>query len=78
MDLDARADSVSGEVDQLRRQQQAQGYDMRGDVVGELNRMNNDLREADRALNEHDLDTARDYMDKANEELRKLQQFLGQ
>jgi len=65
-------------VQQLRQQQQAQGYDMRGDVVGELNRMNNDLREADRAIHDHDLDAARDYMDKANEELRKLEQFLGQ
>jgi len=78
MDLDARADSVTGQVQQLRQQQQAQGYDMRGDVVGELNRMNNDLREADRAIHDHDLDAARDYMDKANEELRKLEQFLGQ
>jgi eukaryotic-like serine/threonine-protein kinase len=77
-DLDARANTVTDEVQQLRHQQQAQGYDMRGDVVGELNRMHTDLREANDALHDHDLDTARDYMDKANEELRKLEQFLGQ
>jgi eukaryotic-like serine/threonine-protein kinase len=77
-DLDARANTVTDAVQQLRHQQQAQGYDMRGDVVGELNRMHTDLREANDALHDHDLDTARDYMDKANEELRKLEQFLGQ
>jgi eukaryotic-like serine/threonine-protein kinase len=77
-DLDARANTVTDEVEQLRRQQQAQGYDMRGDVVGELNRLHTDLREANDALHDHDLYTARDYMDKANEELRKLEQFLGQ
>jgi serine/threonine-protein kinase len=77
MDLDARAETVRGGVEQLRRQQQAQGFDMRGDVLGEMNRMNSALREADRSINEHDLQAAREYMDKANEELHKLESFLG-
>ncbi len=77
MDLDARSQTVSSELDSLRRQQQAQGYDLRGDMAAAWNRMNNDLREADSAINDHDLDAARDYMDKANEELRKLEGFLG-
>jgi eukaryotic-like serine/threonine-protein kinase len=77
MDIDARADAVTGQFESMRHEQQSHGYDMRGDMVGALNRMNNDIREADRAINEHDLDTARDYMDKANEELHKLEQFLG-
>jgi eukaryotic-like serine/threonine-protein kinase len=76
-DLDARSQTISTELDHLRRQQEAQGYDLRGDVSASWNRMNNDLRDADRALNEHDMDAARDYMDKANEEMRKLEQFLG-
>jgi eukaryotic-like serine/threonine-protein kinase len=77
MDIDARADAVSGQFESMRHEQQSHGYDMRGDMVGALNRMNNDIREADRAINERDLDSARDYMDKANEELHKLEQFLG-
>ncbi|MGA7343137.1 MAG: hypothetical protein WBX18_21225, partial [Terracidiphilus sp.] len=77
MDLDARADTVRSGVEQLRRQQQSQGYDMRGDMVGALNRLNNNLREADRALNDHDLEMARDYMDHANHELETLERFLG-
>jgi hypothetical protein len=77
MDLDARADTVRSGIDQLRRQQQAQGYDLRGDMVGALNRMNNSLREADQALNEGNLDAARDYMDRANTEMQRLESFLG-
>jgi hypothetical protein len=77
MDLDARADTVRSGIEQLRRQQQAQGYDMRGDMVGALNRMNNSLREADHALNDGNLDVARDYMDRANAELQRLESFLG-
>jgi serine/threonine-protein kinase len=77
MDLDARAQTVTSGVEQLRRQQQAQGYDIRGDIASSENRMNNDLREADRALNDHDLEAGRDYMDKAGEELRRLEGFLG-
>jgi len=76
-DLDARADSVRSGIDQLRRQQQAQGYDLRGDMVASLNRMNNSLREADRALNDGNLDIARDYMDRANAEMERLEAFLG-
>lgn len=77
MDIDARAETVRGQIETLRRQQQAQGYDMRGDMLGAMNRMNNSLREADRAINDRNLEVARDYMDRANEELRKLEAFLG-
>jgi eukaryotic-like serine/threonine-protein kinase len=77
MDLDARAETVRGQIETLRRQQQAQGYDMRGDMLGAMNRMNNALREADRAINDRNLDVARDYMDRANEDLHRLETFLG-
>lgn len=64
-------------IEQLRRQQQAQGFDLRGDMVGALNRMNNNLREADRAINDGNLDVAHDYMERANAEMQKLEGFLG-
>ncbi|HVU45490.1 MAG TPA: protein kinase [Terracidiphilus sp.] len=76
-DLDARADTVRSGIEQLRRQQQAQGFDLRGDMVGALNRMNNNLREADRAINDGNLDVAHDYMERANAEMQKLEGFLG-
>ena len=77
MDLDARAETVRSGIGQLRRQQQAQGYDMRGDMLAAMNRMDNALREADRAINDKNLEVARDYMDRANADLQRLESFLG-
>ncbi len=77
MNLDSRADAVRSGIEQLRRQQQAQGFDLRGDMVGALNRMNNNLREADRAINDGNLEVARDYLDRANAEIQRLEGFLG-
>jgi eukaryotic-like serine/threonine-protein kinase len=76
-DLDARAQAASGNVQQLRRQQQAQGYDMRGDILAAMARMNNDMRAADQALRANDVAAAKDYMDKANREIETLEKFLG-
>ncbi len=75
--LDARADAVRSSIGQMRKQQQAQGYDMRGDIVGSLNRMNSFLGEANRALGQNDLQAANDYMDRADKEVTTLEQFLG-
>ncbi|HWE87560.1 MAG TPA: serine/threonine-protein kinase [Terracidiphilus sp.] len=76
-DLDARAQAVGGNVQQLRRQQQAQGMDLRTDIVAALARMDNDMRDADRALRQNDVATAKDYMDRAGHELDTLEKFLG-
>src|ERR1035437_202343 len=50
MNLDARGQSAASGVQQMRTQQQAQGLDMRGDIVAAMNRMQNLLNEADRAV----------------------------
>ena len=76
-DLDARAQAASGNIQHLRSQQQAQGYDMRGDILAALTRMNNDMRDADHALRANDLAAAKDYMDRANREIETLEKFLG-
>ena len=77
MNLEARADAVRGGVQSIRSQQQAQGLDIRGDVLAALSRMNNDLREAQTALNQNDLETANQYLDRADKETAKLESFLG-
>ena len=77
MNMDARADAARNGVQQLRRQQQAQGLDIRGDMLAAMNRMNNAMGEADRALGQNDLETAREYLDRAERELSKLEGFLG-
>jgi len=76
-DLDARAQAVSGNIQQLRNQQQAQGLDMRSDIVAAMARMNNDMRSADQALRRNDPATANSYMVRAGREMETLEKFLG-
>ena len=75
--LDARAEAAGTGVEQIRSQQQAEGLDIRGDVLASLTRMNSYMRDADRALSQKDLASANDYMDRANGEIEKLEKFLG-
>jgi serine/threonine-protein kinase len=75
--LGARADAATSTIQQMRHQQQAQGYDMRGDVLASMNQMNAHLNEANRALDLNDLQAANDNMDRAERELLTLQKFLG-
>jgi len=77
MNLDARADAARSGVQQIRSQQQAQGLDIRGDILAAMSRMNGDLSEANRALNQEDPRTANDYMDRADKEASALESFLG-
>lgn len=77
MNLDARASAASTGVEQIRSQQQAQGFDIRGDVLASMIRLNNFMKEADRALSQHDLQTANEYMDRADKEISTLESFLG-
>jgi eukaryotic-like serine/threonine-protein kinase len=75
--LDAEAESVRAGVQQIRGQQQAQGLDIRGDVLSSLNRMNSYLNEANGALNQNDVQAAQDEMDRAEKEISNLKTFLG-
>jgi serine/threonine protein kinase len=75
--LDADAESVRAGIQQIRGQQQAQGLDIRGDVLASLNRMNSYLNEANGALNQNDVQAAQDEMDRAEKEISNLKTFLG-
>jgi hypothetical protein len=75
--LDARADAARQGVQQIRTQQQAQGLDIRGDILAAMNRMNSDLREANTALDRDDLHAAHEYMERADKEISTLESFLG-
>ncbi|MGH9604986.1 MAG: serine/threonine protein kinase [Terracidiphilus sp.] len=76
-DLGARADADQTGVESIRRQQQAQGFDIRGDILTAMNKLNNDMNEAGQALNGNDLASANQYMDRAERELATLESFLG-
>ena len=77
MNLSARADAARGGVQALRTQQQAQGLDLRTDIVASMNRMDSNLAEARQSLNARDLSTANEYIGQAEKEVAKLEAFLG-
>jgi eukaryotic-like serine/threonine-protein kinase len=77
IELGSKADAAKAGVEQIRSQQQAQGLDIRGDILASMNRMNAYLNEAERALSQNDLQAANDNMDRAEKELATLDTFLG-
>jgi len=77
MNIEARADAARSGVQSIRSQQQAQGMDLRGDIVAAMSRLSNDLREAHAALAQNDLENAEQYMGRADKETTTLEAFLG-
>lgn len=77
-DLNARAAAAKSGVESIRRQQQAQGYDLRGDVLAAMNRLEQEMHAANQAVNGNDLATANQSMDSADQDLAVLEKFLGQ
>jgi serine/threonine-protein kinase len=75
--IEARADAALAGVEQIRSQQRAQGLDLRGDIVAAMNRLHHQLDEAHQALAQNDLETANDYMNRADSETAVLEKFLG-
>jgi eukaryotic-like serine/threonine-protein kinase len=75
--LGAQAGAARDGIQQIRNQQQAQGLDLRGDILASMNRMNAYLDEANDALNRNDLQAANDNMDRAEKEITTLNTFLG-
>ena len=77
MKLRSRADAVKSSLDNLRTQQAASGLGLRQDIVSSASRMESYLQAADRALQNNSLDSAHKSMDRAEEELNKLEAFFG-
>ena len=75
--LSARAVAVSQSLDTLRRQQEASGYGLRGDMAAAQQRMQMDLAKGDAALKAKDLVNAQKYYDMAEAEIAKLEKFMG-
>lgn len=75
--LNVRADTVTQSVETLRKQQQAAGYNLRGDIASSEERMQMYLAKGNNALKAQDLKNAQKYFDLADGELTKLEKFLG-
>ena len=75
--LNIRAGTASRSVDTLRQQQQASGYNLRGDIASAQERMQMYLAKGDAALKAKDMANAQKYFDLADAEISKVEKFLG-
>jgi hypothetical protein len=75
--LNGRAASVSQSLDNLKGQQSAQGYGLRGDVVSAEQRMQSYMSKAQAALQRQDGPSAKKFFEQAERELSFLEKFLG-
>ncbi len=75
--LNIRGSTVSQSLETLRRQQQAAGYNLRGDIASSAERMQVYLSKGNSALKAQDLTNAKKYFDLADAEIAKLEKFLG-
>ncbi|HET7105578.1 MAG TPA: serine/threonine-protein kinase [Candidatus Acidoferrum sp.] len=75
--LNIRAATASRSVDTLRQQQQAAGYNLRGDIASAQERMQMYISKGDAALKAKDMANAQKYYDLADAEISKVEKFLG-
>jgi serine/threonine-protein kinase len=75
--LGGRAAAVAGSVDNLRRQQSASGLGLRGDMAAARESMDYMMGEAKSALASGDPATAKRSLDMAEQQVEKLEKFLG-
>jgi hypothetical protein len=75
--LEARSAAITTGLDNLRRAQQAQGYGLRGDIVQAEQMMQINLSRAQSALHSGNVDQAKEYLDKAENQAMTLERFLG-
>lgn len=77
MQLHSRADAIIASVNNLRRQQAADGLELSPEISGAASRLDNYLQNADRAAQANDLASARRNMDGAEKQLSFLEAKFG-
>ena len=75
--LSGREAAIDASLDSLQRQQNAQGLQLRGDIVAAQARMRTYLGKALAALQAQDLKSAKKYLALAEPEAEKIETFLG-
>ena len=75
--LTGRAAAVNSSLDTLQRQQQAEGYGLRGDIVSKQASMKLNLQKAQDAIEHNDAARAKRYADMAAADAEALERFLG-
>jgi serine/threonine-protein kinase len=75
--LTVRAASVNGSVEGIRRQQEAMGVGLRGDIASHLASMQVNLAKAQDAIGSGDVERAKRYAGLADRDVEALEKFLG-
>ena len=75
--LGVRIRTVKSSLENLRRQQAASGLGLRGDMADAAQRMDLFFAETDKALSRGDAQAAKRNLDLAENEVSKLEKFLG-
>ena len=75
--LSSQANAVNDSVDNLRRQQNAQGLGLRGDIASAQELMKTHMAKAQAALQNGDAANAKKYLDLAEGDVARLDKFLG-
>lgn len=75
--LSSQASSVNDSLDNLRRQQNAQGFSLRGDIASAQELMKTHMAKAQAALQNGDAAGAKKYLDLAEGDVARIDKFLG-
>ena len=75
--LASRAGAVSSSLQNLQREQQRQGFGLRGDIAASWKRMEHYMDQFDAAIAAKDPDAAKEHMESAEREIATLEKFLG-
>jgi len=75
--LTGRAAAAQTSLNNMRAQQAAAGLGMRGDITAAQQRLEIDMSKAQAALQNHDMKSAKKYLDMAETETATLEKFLG-
>jgi len=75
--LSSQASSVNDSLDNLRRQQNAQGLSLRADIASAQELMKTHMAKAQAALQNRDAAGAKKYLDLAEGDVARLDKFLG-
>jgi eukaryotic-like serine/threonine-protein kinase len=75
--LSSQASSVNDSLDNLRRQQSAQGLGLRGDIASAQELMKTHMAKAQAALQNRDAAGAKKYLDLAESDVARIDKFLG-
>jgi serine/threonine-protein kinase len=75
--LESREAAVESSLEAMESQMRQSGLGLRGDMVSARSSMRTDMAKAKQALDGSDTERARRYLDQANQEIGKLESFLG-